>query len=219
MSEFIKWFERKRQTKAIKLIQQHLAVTTAIAEDLEKAVKASIKGEIEERDTSVKRIVQGEQEADKLRRIIMDELSSGELSPVDREDLMHLTKRVDMIADWSREATRIMTAVPLNKIPQKLQQAIIEMAENIKTCVLEVRKCINKMIKKPEEALQAADRVERREEKVDDLHEEARKILAEQEELKVGTAILAHELLGALEMVADACEDTCDQVRVIIVRR
>ena len=219
MSELIKWFERKRQTKAVKLIQQHLAITTAIAEDLEKAIKAALKGEIKKRDASVKRIAQGEQEADKLRRRIMDELSSGELLPVDREDLMHLTKRVDMIADWSREATRILTVLPLTEIPLELQRALTEMTENIKMCVFEVRKCINKMMKKPEEALQAADLVERREEEVDDLHEKARKLLAEQRELKVGMAILTHELLGALEMVADACEDTCDQVRIISVRR
>jgi len=148
LSELIKWFERKRQTKAVKLIQQHLAITTAIAEDLEKAIKAALKGEIKKRDASVKRIAQGEQEADKLRRRIMDELSSGELLPVDREDLMHLTKRVDMIADWSREATRILTVLPLTEIPLELQRALIEMTENIKMCVFEVRKCINKMMKK-----------------------------------------------------------------------
>jgi len=219
LSELLRWFEKRRQTKAIKLIQQHLGITTSIVEDLEIAIKAAVKGETKKRDNCVKRITKGEQEADKLRRAIMDELSTGELPPTDREDLMHLTKRVDMIADWSREATRVLNVLSMDVVPEKLQRALVEMVENVKTCAVEVRRCINKMIKKPEEALHAADIVERQEEKIDDLHENARKLLAEQQELGVGVAIMTHGLLEALEMTADACEDVCDQVRIIIVRR
>lgn len=219
MSELLRWFEKRRQTRAIKLIQRHLGITTSIVEDLETAVKAAVKGDLEKRDECVKRVTRGEQEADKLRRTIMDELSTGELPPIDREDLMHLTKRVDMIADWSREATRTLNVLNMEKVPAKLQKALVEMVENVKTCALEVRRCINKMIEKPEEALHAADVVERQEEKVDDLHENARKLLGTQENLGVGTAILTHGLLEALEMTADACENACDQVRIIIVRR
>lgn len=218
MSELLRWFERRRQTRAIKLIQRHLSITTSIVEDLENAVKAAVDRETKKRKECVKRITKGEKEADKLRRMIMDELSTGELPPVDREDLMHLTKRVDMVADWSREATRILNALSMEVVPQKLQQALIDMVENVKICALNLQECINKMIKKPEEALQAADIVERQEEKVDDLHEKARKLLAEQKELKVGMAILTNELLEALEMTADICEDACDQVRIILVR-
>jgi hypothetical protein len=219
LSELLRWFERRRQTRTIKLIQRHLGITTAIVEDLESAIKAAVNGETKKRRDCVDRITEGEKAADKLRRMIMDELSTGELPPVDREDLMHLTKRVDLVADWSREATRILNALPMEIVPKKLQHALVEMVENVKICAFNLRECINKMIKKPEEALQAADVVERQEEKVDDLHERARKILAEQEELKVGTAILTNELLEALEMIADACENACDQVRIIIIGR
>jgi uncharacterized protein Yka (UPF0111/DUF47 family) len=61
--------------------------------------------------------------------------------------------------------------------------------------------------------------VERLEEKVDDLHENARRLLAKEEKLSVGAAVLMNELYDAVEMVADWCEDACDQVRIIIVRR
>jgi uncharacterized protein Yka (UPF0111/DUF47 family) len=72
---------------------------------------------------------------------------------------------------------------------------------------------------KPEEALQAADEVEREEEKVDDLHEKVRKLLGKEDFPRAGIAILASQLLEAIEMIADACEDACDQVRVIMVRK
>jgi uncharacterized protein Yka (UPF0111/DUF47 family) len=75
------------------------------------------------------------------------------------------------------------------------------------------------MMNKTEEALQAADAVEREEEKVDDMHEKARILIGKEDLPRAGVAVLASELFEAIEMIADSCEDACDQVRVIIVRK
>jgi uncharacterized protein Yka (UPF0111/DUF47 family) len=75
------------------------------------------------------------------------------------------------------------------------------------------------MMTKPGEALQAADDVEREEEKVDDLHEKARILLVKEDLPKAGIVVLISQLFDALEMIADACEDACDQVRIIMVRK
>jgi uncharacterized protein Yka (UPF0111/DUF47 family) len=93
------------------------------------------------------------------------------------------------------------------------------MVKNVKECTMSLRKCVNKMMEKPEDALQAADDVEREEEKVDDINEKARALLGKEELPKAGIAVLISQLFEALEMIADACEDACDQVRVIIVRK
>lgn len=219
MSELVKWFEKRRETKALATIQQHLALTTSIVEDLEKAVEASIKKDTEEMQTCIERIAGNEREADSLRRKVMDEVSRGELTPTAREDIMHLVKRVDMVADWSRESTRVLSAIPMEQVPTSLKSAFVEMIKGIKECALSLQKCVNKMMTKPEEALQAADAVEREEEKVDDIHEKARRLLGTADLPKAGVAVLVGQLFEAMEMIADACEDTCDHVRVIIVRK
>jgi len=36
---------------------------------------------------------------------------------------------------------------------------------------------------------------------------------------KAGVAVLVSQLFEAIEMIADSCEDACDQVRVIMVRK
>ncbi len=219
MSELIKWFEKRRETKALKTIQRHLALTTGIVEDLEKAIESSIKEDGKEMQECIKRVVNSEREADALRRKVMDDVSKGELSPVDREDLMRLVKRVDMVADWSRESTRVLNALPMEHVPRKIQREFIEMVKSVKECAVSLQKCVNKMMIKPEEALQAADAVEREEEKVDDIHEKARKLLGKEELPRAGVAILVSQLFEAMEMVADACEDACDQVRIIMIRK
>jgi len=219
LSELIKWFEKRRETRALATIQRHLALTTGIVEDLEKAIRAAIKKDEKEMQKCVERVASSEREADALRRKVMDEISKGELSPVDRVDLMDLVKRVDMVADWSRESTRVLGAIPMEQVPNSIKDEFIEMVKSVKECAVSLQGCVNRMMTKPEEALQAADAVEREEEKVDDIHEKARRRLGKEELPKAGIAVLVSQLFEAMEMIADSCEDACDQVRVIMVRK
>ena len=219
MSELIRWFEKRRETKALATIQRHIALTTGIVEDLEKAIVAAIESEEKEIHVYIGRVANSEREADALRRKVMDDVSKGELSPMDRADLMDLVKRLDMVADWSRESTRVLGAIPMEHVPRPIKDEFIEMVKSVKECVVSLQKCLNKMMTKPEKALKAADDVEREEEKVDDIHEKARTLLGKEDLPKAGVAILASQLFEAIEMIADACEDTCDQVRVIMIRK
>jgi len=186
---------------------------------LERAIKAAIKMDEKEKRKHIERVVSSEREADKLRRTVMDEISKGELAPMDREDLMHLVKRVDMIADWSRESTRVLDAIPMEHVPNSIKKEFVDMLQSVKECAFSLQKCVNKIMTRPEEALQAADEVEREEEKVDDLHEKARKLLGKEDLPRAGVAVLTNQLFEAMEMIADTCEDACDQVRVIMVRK
>jgi predicted phosphate transport protein (TIGR00153 family) len=219
LSELIRWFEKRRETVALTTIQRHLSLTTGIVEDLEKAIHAAVKKDDREMEKCIERVTSSEKEADTLRRKVMDDVSRGELAPTDRVDLMDLIKRLDMVADWSRESTRVLGAIPMENVPNSIKGEFIGMVKSVKECATSLQTCVNRMMSKPEQALQAADAVEREEEKVDDLHEKARKLLGQEDLPKAGVAILANELFEALEMVADACEDACDQVRVIMVRK
>jgi hypothetical protein len=196
-----------------------LGLTTGIVEDLEKALQSAVKSDEKEMNERIERVINSEREADALRRKVMDEVSTGELPPMDRVDLMDLVKRVDMVADWSRESTRVLGAIPMERVPNSVKDAFMEMVKSVKECTASLQICVNKMMTKPDEALQAADLVERLEEKVDDLHEKARALLAREDLPHAGVVVLISQLFDALEMIADACEDACDQVRIIMIRK
>jgi len=219
LSDLVKWFEKRREIKTLETVQRHLALTTEIVEDLEKAAVAAVKHDNEEMHRSIERVTREEREADALRRKVMDEISKGELSPKDREDLMGLVKKVDMVADWSRESTRILGATPMQYVPKPIKTELLEIVRSVKECARSLQKCVNKMMTKPEEALQAADIVEREEEKTDDVHERARILIGNEDIPKAGVAVLISQLFEAIEMIADSCEDACDQVRIIMVRK
>ncbi|MCK5593362.1 DUF47 family protein, partial [Candidatus Bathyarchaeota archaeon] len=125
MSDLIKWFEKRRESKALATVQRHLALTARIVEELEKAIGAAIKEDEKEMQRFIRRVASGEREADTLRRKVMDDISKGELSPIDRADLMDLVKRVDMVADWSRESTRILNAIQMEQVPTPIKDEII----------------------------------------------------------------------------------------------
>ena len=59
MSELIKWFEKRKETKALVTIQRHLALTSGIVEDLEKAIRAAANRDAKEMQTCVGRVSSG----------------------------------------------------------------------------------------------------------------------------------------------------------------
>jgi len=219
LSELLKWFGHRREVRAIDLMKKHLANAVSAVEDLERALNAAMEGDEKLVIASIRRVDEAEKEADRLRRAIMDELASEVVPPAGREDLMHLVKRVDMIADWSREATRILEALPLKDVPKEVLEECLKMARGARECAHAVRRAVDKLLVNPGEALKEADVVERLEEDVDALYMEARKVFARlaPECPKTPVLILLRDLMDAIENVADWCENSCDQIRVISV--
>ncbi|HJX23039.1 MAG TPA: DUF47 family protein [Candidatus Bathyarchaeia archaeon] len=217
------WLTKRRESQALKSMRDHLALTLSCADELSKAINSSDKGDYQEAEASIKRVSQMEKEADFLRRKIADELAKGELPSSDREDLMRLVRTIDWIADWSKDAARLLAILlpEFSKVPKGLKEISMEMATAIRSCVSVLADSINRLGKSSKEVLDLGDQVERIEEKVDEQYEEARRLLAKIDEgdLKIGAVILLSEFLDSLENVADWCENTADEVRVIAVRQ
>ena len=66
MSELLKWFEKRRESKVIATMRRHLATTMSAVEDLEKAVKASVNLNEKEAKAAIERVTSSEKEADGL---------------------------------------------------------------------------------------------------------------------------------------------------------
>jgi len=162
-----------------------------------------------------------EMQADELRRSMVEELTEGEMFPEERDDLMELVRAVDWIADWSREAGRILNSIPFEKAPDEMKGAAMNMVRANVDCVKVLTECVRALPRDSRKALTLANEVEMLEENIDDLYGEARKLLASLEfpGFTTGALILLNEFLDALETVADWCENTADIVRAIAVRQ
>ncbi|MGQ9679853.1 MAG: DUF47 domain-containing protein [Candidatus Bathyarchaeia archaeon] len=214
------WFAPKRGENVLKMVEEHLALTKAAVENLCIMVEETSKNEVENAKLFFEKLSEMEMKADALRRDMVDELSRSEMFPEEREDLMELVRAVDWIADWSKEAGRILITIPFSKAPEEMKEAVLNMTKANKNCVSILVECVKTISLDPKKAIALANEVEILEEEMDELYSIARKLLATLnfDGFTVGALILLNMFLDALETVADWCENTADIVRAISVR-
>ncbi|MGA3406459.1 MAG: DUF47 family protein [Candidatus Bathyarchaeia archaeon] len=214
------WLSARRTVKAMTLVVEHAKMTTSAVELLSKCIQNAIDNKSDELQRSFNYLEEKEREADSLRRKIIEELALGELPADERVGLMRLGRQIDWITDWAHEASRILVLFDLSQMPKHTKDVVLEMCSAVTDCTIKVTDCIQKLMDgKLNESLEAADDVERIEEKVDKLYQKARSNLKDIQTngIHVGSIILLAQFLDAIEHTSDRCEDSCDQARVMAV--
>jgi predicted phosphate transport protein (TIGR00153 family) len=215
------WFAPKRGEEVLVMVEKHLELTQNAVISLHSMVEAAAECDQDECKKAFLDVSRFEMEADELRRKMVEELTKGEMFPEERDDLMELVRAVDWIADWSREAGRILNIIPFDKTPDEIKTATLNMVKANVDCVKVLTKAIKALPNNSKEALNLADEVEMLEETVDDLYGETRIYFATLEfpDFSTGSLILLNEFFDAIETIADWSENTADIVRAIAVRR
>lgn len=203
------------------MVEKHLELTQNAVISLHRMIEAAAECDKDECKKAFLDVSRFEMEADELRRKMVEELTKGEMFPEERDDLMELVRAVDWIADWSKEAGRILNTIPFEKTPDEIKTATLNMVKANVDCVKVLTKAIKALPNNSKEALNLADEVEMLEETVDDLYGETRGYFATLEfpEFSTGSLILLNEFFDAVETIADWSENTADIVRAIAVRR
>ena len=221
MSErLLDWLAKRREITVVKMIQDHLRLSTECVEEIVHATKKMITRDREGAMLNILRLNSKEKEADMLRGAIMNELSKGEFSPNQRDDLMHLIKRIDMVADYARSAGRSLTLLSLEKYPEKVKEISTIFVEKTLDNVNMLRKSVQSLTVNVTDTMTYGDQVERIEEEVDEIHSNARGIVKDlpASVMTPGEFIVLSDFFNALEMVNDSCEDSVDMLRLIVVK-
>ena len=216
----IDFFSPSRGKKVIMMLERHLQLTMDAVINLCEMVEASAKS-LDDSARVYKSINRLEMEADSLRREMVLELTKSEMFPEEREDLMELVRAVDWIADWSKEAGRILGIIPFGEAPEEVKQAVSDMCRANTQCVRVLIESIRALLKNPEKVIELANEVELFEEDIDDLYEISRTHIAELDfpGFTTGALILLNEFINALETISDWTENTADIVRAVAIRR
>jgi predicted phosphate transport protein (TIGR00153 family) len=219
MSErILRWFGDRRNEIVLEMTHRHLELTTEAVKQLYEMVRTPSNNL--EKKAYYETISQYEMEADETRRAMVTELSNRELFPNERDDLMELVRAVDWIADWSREAARILVIIPFFILPSEFRNTIEIMCKENYSCVRVLTQCIHSLSSDPRTALEYADQVELIEEDLDDLYGKTRNLFVKltEEDMNRGALILLNEFMNAIETVSDWCENTADLARAIAIR-
>ena len=215
----MRWFGDHRNEEVLDMARDHLKLTQNAVQELYNMVCAACEGP-KDKDEYYKKISEYEMKADQLRRDMIVKLAERNVFPEERDDLMELVRAVDWVADWAREAGRILVIIPFDKAPDEIKQSAQDMSKACIDVVTLLEKSIDVLQEDRMKAIELADEVEMIEEDVNDLYSVAREHLANLDfkEFSIGKLILLNEFFDALETVTDWCENTVDIIRAIAVR-
>jgi predicted phosphate transport protein (TIGR00153 family) len=215
-----RWFAERRKSKLFEMAdrQMTLAIDTVI--ELENSITAALKGDKEKAITSFNKLSTIEHEIDELRRMIFEELTRGSLRSKDREDIMHLVKRLDEMADHVKDASRAVILLLEAKVPKEMWKQFVQTANDLVECATTLRKAIENLGTNPEKAMELAKQIDAIEGRVDEKYLVSKAMLLKySKETDAATIMLLKDLIEEMEHVADACDDTADYVRILTVSR
>ena len=215
-----RWFARRRKSKVLEIAdrQMTLAIDTVI--ELEKEINAALKGKKEEAKASFEKLSLVEHEIDELRRTIFEELTRGSLPSKDREDIMHLVKRLDDMADHVKDAARAVVILLEAEVIREMWEHFADTSRDLVTCATTLRNAIEKLGTDPTKAMELAKEIDDIEHRVDEKYLEGKALLLKHSnEMDTATILLLKDLIEEMEHVADSCDDTADYVRILTVAR
>lgn len=215
-----RWFTRRRKSKVLEIAdrQMTLAIDTVI--ELEKEINAASKGKKEEAKASFEKLSRVEHEIDELRRTVFEELTRGSLPSKDREDIMHLVKRLDDMADHVKDAARAVLVLLEAKVMSEMWKHFADTARELVTCATTLRNAIEKLGTDPAKAMELAKKIDEIERRVDVKYVKGKELLLKHSnKMDAATILLLKDLIEEMEHVADSCDDTADYVRILSVAR
>jgi predicted phosphate transport protein (TIGR00153 family) len=206
--------------KSLDLMSEHIRKVQDTVRVLINAFDNFLGSQLSDLESDSQKIAVMEEDADKIKRELIEQLTKAAPSLLYREDFLRLVVMVDEIAESSQSISRLMVRMAKNKwIPNS------SFAEGIKMMSLEVlstfealRDAILTLIMNPRRAIQLVPKVHEYEARVDEIyHDLDFKALTEVKQIE--RLLIFRDLLWLLEHMADNIEDASDDLRVLALHR
>jgi hypothetical protein len=215
-----RWFAKRRKSKVLEIADRQMTLAIDTVVELEKSINAALIGNKEKAVVSFNRLSSAEHEIDELRRIVFEELTRGSLLSKDREDIMHLVKRLDEMADHVKDASRAVILLLDAKVPKEMWEQFALTAKDLVDCAKTLLEAIELLATDPPKAMELAKQIDAIEGMVDEKYLTSKAMLLKfSAKINAATILLLKDLIEEMEHVADACDDTADYVRILTVSR
>jgi predicted phosphate transport protein (TIGR00153 family) len=220
MDKSYDWFVQRRKTKGLDLAHEEIARAFDTVTWLNKATKAFAEKNFKDAKKYIENLYQTEEGVDKLRTQVFMELSTGTALLADyREDLLHLVKRADTLADHTKDVARCLQMLMEVDIPQELCDKAVLMTGKLVDMVNVLRSSVEKISVNPQQAIKEAKVVEDIEHTIDDEYLKTKSLFVKYgATMNKGAIIIFDDLVEFLENAADMCADTADYIYVLSSR-
>src|SRR4030043_1446325 len=201
------WFEKRRRTKGLEIAQEQIIKAFDTVTWLHKAMKSFSEKKYKEAQSYVENLYKVEEEVEKLRTDVFKELSKGAALVSDyREDLLHLVKRLETLADHTKDAARCLEMLGEAEIPQELSQKTVFMTTKLVETPQTRPGRMEKISTNPAEAIKEAKKVEDIEHDLDAEYLKAKSLFVKYGgEINCGAMVIFDDLIEFIEHAADMC--------------
>lgn len=214
------WFEKRRKTKALDIAQEQITKALDTVTLLNQAIRSTSEGRRKEAAQHIQNLFKAEEEVDRLRMEVFKELSKGAALVADyREDILHLVKRLDTLADHVKDAARCIEMLADAKLPKEFCENTVCMTTLLVDCASALRGSIEKITVNPQEAIAGAEKVNEIEHELDGYYFKTKGSFVKYgEEMNCGAMVIFDDLVEFIEQAADMCADTADYIVILSSR-
>ena len=214
------WFAKRKEDFVRMGSRGHGLVVLDAVTELDMAMMAMAKGNRQEAAKCIERLILCEREADRIEDKLCADVSGGELSVQEREDLIHFVRKMDQIANWSKEAAiHIQLLTETNAlVPEDIWLEAAKMSSEIIPAVKHLVKAMESLNSDVTETVRNIDAVIDQEKIVDGMYFAAIKHI-HLSPMDPKAVMLMREVILSLEMAADTCKACADTISILMVTR
>jgi predicted phosphate transport protein (TIGR00153 family) len=211
------WFSKRRESNVMDGVKEHILKVLDTCEEMEKAIASILQKDEANARQAIERLYKDEKAADNIEITLNENLAIGDLEAKEREDLMHLVKRLDHIADWTKSAMRNIEIIIDAKIevPEKVWKNIQTLGHSVVEAARETKLAMDFLGQDDQRFLVHHGNVDRIEHEIDDLYFAAKKNLMMSMSLDPRVMFVMRDIIHGLENAADNCKEAVDLMHII----
>jgi predicted phosphate transport protein (TIGR00153 family) len=221
MGSLIEFLKRKTTLNVLEKTIKHAQVVQQCVRELEVGLIVLLKEKNYEKSCRhFNRVDLFEDEADKLRREILKDVSRGELNPSVRQNLSHLIKRLDDVANCSTGVARRITTIPIKFWEQSSEETlelILKIIETTVEAVANLDKLVSDLVGERKSVKAYARKINQYEHEVDLLNIKLRESLQKTDyDVNFFTIFTVGNIFDILEAISDSIEGVADYIFVLL---
>jgi len=208
--------EQRVKRRALNICQDHLRKVLGLTRKVPQMIGFFIENNKEKARQLFTEIRSGEDEVDKARRLVSQELAEIGAILLSREDFLRFTNLTSEIADFSEGiAFRLVEIMEHNwTVTMDIKKDLLKLSEAVLDAVLRLSETMMVLTYGSSKAMEKAKDVEVAERAVDELYRGLElKLLSSK--LEFPPLILLRDVLQLLEDSADKAEDAADAARIL----
>lgn len=212
------WFTQRRRVRGLQLAHDQITKAFETVPLLHQTAQSFAEGNIKQAKTALETLYVNEECVDQLRISTFLELSKGAALVSDyREDLLHLVKRADMLADYTKDAARCFEMLFEADIPKELCDKTLLMTGKLVQIVGILRNGVDHM--SSAQVVKETEKVEEIEHEVDTEYLKTKHLFVKYgAQMNRGAIVIFDDLIEFIENASDVCADMADYIKTLSSR-